>query len=542
MKQTSKPLVLAIIFTSLLFASSCKKINNTDHKNTGFTEKPLDTTTVNIPADNGNIGLTVDVRPIFKKGYIVSRVSVDIDGSLSAFSKTMDVDKLTNLAILKMKRDSLTDDQVKQFNKGVKLTIKAYDEAGNILANSTETNVVFNDSGDPFPVETDKPMIIPPVKLAAGVPYYIQKSPVVDGEANYVLTQHKTVFQGSSLALNPMMDKFGGEGTQSQMFYFESTGDGSNEYYIKSTQGYYLFYNDNKLYSSTSLPTNTPNAWKFKFISDGKGGVSIKPVNGNVLRMGTYTVQFPYTIYQTNGSLLYDNQGTSIKFRIIPANIEWNVTDLGMVSNDPILPPKKIEFAYSSILENCSGATLHESIGESKTRSTSYAAGSEESFQLTTSNSVTVGVTTTVTASGSFGGIGASASVELSAEYNYTQTMSQTQSRQFTETHGEEVQVQRQRDLDLLPYTAVKAYDAIESYDHIKIPFVQRLKVAGKMNDISLSGEEIVYQLMANQFGGVVVDVQPKYVIISVRGSATIDNLMKVTTRTDDIPNACSVP
>lgn len=542
MKLPTTLLTFSLLLSIILTGISCKKEEKTTPGSTEVSKKPLDTSNVHITADNGNIGLAVDVRPIYKKGYHVSKVKVDIDGALSKFSQTMDVDTLTNLGILKIKRDSLSPAQVEQFAKGVNITITAYDKSNKVVANTAEKGIMFNDSGEPFPVETDMPAIIHPVRPAEGIPYYIQKIPFVyQGNNEYITIPYAT---SPYPFTNIHMDQFLGEDKESlQTFYFQPAGDGSGTYFIKLNDSYYLRVENNKVVSYAGTLPGAHSSFQFKFTPDGKGGISIYSYQGGSIRQSEEQVGLPGL---PPGSLnhktpiLSDNAGTALKFRFVPAGLIWSVTDLGMVMSDPILPPKKIDFAYGSVLMNCSGATLSENVGVTENRETTYTVGSEESFQLTSSNSLTVGVSTTVSASGSFAGVGASASVEVSADYNYTRTMTETQTRNFSNSITTTTEVSRSRTADLPPYSAIRAYDAVESYKNVRIPFVQKLRVAGELNGKKLSGEAIVSQLMSNQFEGLVVDVEATYVVISVRGTATIENLMKATSKQEDIPNACS--
>lgn len=532
-------LFFSLLFAFTLMTASCKKTEQVKYDNSGFTREPLDINELNIPEDNGSIGLVVDLRPIIKKGYPANKVKVEIDGDLASFSNTLAIDEFTNLAVLQIKRDDLSTTQADRFNKGVRTVITVYDASGNEVAKVNESSVLYNDSGEPFPVETSKAAKTPALRISSDIPYYIQRVNVSENDENLVLMHPvNPLYPAGEVAY--MGELMGASGQSRQTFYLEEAKDGTPYFYIKSAHGYYMCMVSNRLNFNYSLIPGS-NIFKFQLSYNEKGEITLMPYDGGML------YQTPLQDLQRDpalvrGATLWSQQlaGTSeIKFRLIAADIEWDVRDLGTVYNNPILPPKKVDFAFDNFLRNCSNGTLNESVGVQDTRTTTYSVGSEESFQLTSSHEASVGITTGVTASGAFGGVGVEASVEISASYTYTRSISETHTRNFSETKQQEIQVSRARDFMLPPYSAVKIYDLVESYKNIRIPFIQKLRVSGRMDDKKLTGEEIVWQLLTGQFGGVVTEVGEDHVIISVRGSAVMSNLMKASTNVEEVLNSC---
>jgi hypothetical protein len=53
----------------------------------------------------------------------------------------------------------------------------------------------------------------------------------------------------------------------------------------------------------------------------------------------------------------YDPDGSNIQVRIINADIRWTLINRGIKFNQPILPPARLDFAYSATLSNCSSAS-----------------------------------------------------------------------------------------------------------------------------------------------------------------------------------------
>ncbi|MEM6733308.1 MAG: hypothetical protein AAF658_17240, partial [Myxococcota bacterium] len=76
--------------------------------------------------------------------------------------------------------------------------------------------------------------------------------------------------------------------------------------------------------------------------------------------------------------------------------------------------------------------------------------------------------------------------------------------------------------------------------DAVKLPFVQVLRIRGSVSgEAALSGAEVADQLLANQFGGVVTDVQNEFVEVTVRGSVEVDNFFEVESQVQEIEGAC---
>src|SRR5690606_16881280 len=81
-----------------------------------------------LPVSKGHIGLVLDTRSIVKKGYKPTYASVKIDGSLDSFSNSnLEIDEFTNLATLRISRDSISEEVLDQFIKGVPISITVYD-------------------------------------------------------------------------------------------------------------------------------------------------------------------------------------------------------------------------------------------------------------------------------------------------------------------------------------------------------------------------------------------------------------------------------
>src|SRR5690606_36219780 len=124
-----------------------------------------------------------------------------------------------------------------------------------------------------------------------------------------------------------------------------------------------------------------------------------------------------------------------------------------------------------------------------------------------------------------------------SAGYTYTDTETKTSTNHFEASSTVETRVSFVREVTVHPYSAVSVYDAVQTYKNVQLPYVQKLRVSAVDEGVALTGEEITSQLIANQFGGVVTETGSDYVLITVRGTIQIANLMEA--RTDSTPIPC---
>src|SRR5689334_9948794 len=94
------------ILLLLLVSTGCKKdLENPENK-------PEITNKVNVvlPTNPGEVGLVIDTREIFRKGFIATKAEVKFPEH-PGFNKTLDIDPILNIAILRIPNESLTEVQ-----------------------------------------------------------------------------------------------------------------------------------------------------------------------------------------------------------------------------------------------------------------------------------------------------------------------------------------------------------------------------------------------------------------------------------------------
>jgi hypothetical protein len=523
--------LLLLISTLLFITTRCSEDNVAPEDK--LPDVPPST---NLIVDEGSIGLVIDTRPIARKGYFPVSASISFSGALSDFSTEVSIDPNTNVGTLKIKAEDLTDDILDAFKDGVDAEIEI---TGRDIAslNIYSGSVRVDHSNNPFRMDTDLARRYPDLVIDPETPYFIQAISDDDDVSNKLYFLR--IDNSREAGLDPIIYRdFYEDGREYFKFYFEPIND--TLYHIKmNVPGRAPFYlrmsGPGNFYSY--FETNPANIdvdiYKFVVKRAENGLVKIKPLSGNPLSKNVTTWYGPQVAYS-------DGPDDYIPVRMVAANITWTVEDRGTLYNAPIMPPAKLDFAYKSILKNCSSATLTETVGKTESQTKSYTVGTEESLELYSSHEASVEVTAGVETEASLFGQSASVSVEVSAGYTYTTSSTNTTTNTWEETVEETVEISRVRDVEIPPFTSVEVFDAIQTIEDVKIPFVQVLRVQGNYDDDTrMTGSDIQSQLLANQFGGVISAIGDDYVDISIRGTSTVNKFFEVESQVNEIDGDC---
>jgi hypothetical protein len=490
-----------------------------------------------LEVNEGSVGLLVDVRPIVLRGYQPTAVQLEF-ADYPSFSQTLDVDADTSLATFKVGVETLSQAEVDDLADGTDLTVTVRDSSGTELAQKTNS-IPINSSSQPLSMTTTLPKLYPQFGIMPGVPYHIQvirDGHTADGQLFRVISLPDASNDGD-VELDGNFDINNSDQFDEYSFYFESTGVDDVYFITVTVDGngpYYLYNGVSNLRVTDTAPdsANPEEQYRFGITRDENGLLKVEVMLDNASDGFLDAYEFDSRIVEGSDYL---------PLRAFAANIDWDVQDFGPRFADPIIPPAKLDFAYRVVLENCSSATLTETVGALRSETRTTTVGTEESFELFSSSEQSTSVSTSLEIGGAFKAISASASVEVTNSFSYTTSTTQTSTNTWQETDSFTDEVSFERQVDLQPFTAVEAYDSLARFENVKMPFVQRLRVRGSYNGaITLTGDEIVSQLMANQFGGVVTTVGPDYVDISIRGTAEIANYFEAFRAVVEIPEACS--
>jgi hypothetical protein len=480
-----------------------------------------------IHVDDGYLGVVVDARSIFRKGIFCETVDITFENQPSR-NTTLPVDAITNLAILSFDTDDLTDDEFAAFGAGVPATLTIKDAGEALIAEIDIASLVLDSRNIPLVIGTDMESTRQPVALRDDMPYLLQ---YIDSEG---------VVEQSAPAV----------------IYFHSPYDHNNvsqQFYFKEVEGQPYVYNVSVTPGTYPYRVNWVEDESKQVIADIDDWYPLLPVTMEQDEQGWVEIRVAGTddyLYNSDDYALFCGPGYPGKFRLICDRIQWSVIDRGTTYNQPIMPPARLDFAYSVTLRNCSSGGLVEEVGFTKSRTYTTEFETMESLQLFASSeetfNVKIGLSVTAKVGLDIKGIGEAGeeltvSEEVSMGYNYTNSQTTTSQQTWKSSVSRTKEVSRKRTTTVKEYTAVEVYDAVKTIDDVIIPFTQVLRIQGMDKDTSelLTGEEIRSQMLFNFAGGVITAVGADYVDMTLRGRAIVDQLFEATTNQEEIVGAC---
>lgn len=197
----NKALDLSENLVMILIMTGCSK----DEVNPVFENEPevINKVDVELPTDPGEVRLVVDVREIFRKGFIATEARVTFPEH-SDFDETLAIDPVTNLAILRIPNEDLTEEQRDAFAEGIATVIIIYDQDQNVLEEYRSEETILDASGDPLKLHTDLDYVAPPLIIKEDVPYLLQ----AEGEDNVLTATCSSCFAHASLNNDNDKQKF----------------------------------------------------------------------------------------------------------------------------------------------------------------------------------------------------------------------------------------------------------------------------------------------------------------------------------------------
>lgn len=521
-------------------------------------EQPATDLAKNIPLYSGSIGLVVDTRDIFKLGYRPATAEISFTGQ-PAFNDTVSIDSLTDVAILVIQNDSLSDAQKKAFANGIATTIIIRDTSHTELGR-LEDVVQVDNSNVPLSITSPLPAVASPIVLGGpGAAYLLQREGTSD-----LVTRTSLVIRLPPPS-NQVLDTitYDEEGypalpdANRQLFTFTRRPDST--YRVGQWAAPDLVWCEAGILYSINPPhlqlvlelgqCPVANEARVVLEPDPDGWMRLKIVGGFFGGGDTasYVAWGPggLTISRPDSSAPNSHDQAS-RFRLISNDIDWTISDQGTSFDQPIIPPAHLQFAYLGTLTNCSPASLTETVGDDITKSTNTTFTTLESVELFTGNVQTVGVKASASVDIPITGtslLGPEVTVTAEASWqgawstNKTTTTENTQSTATTST----LAVSRARQLQVPPFTGVVVADYVKSIDNVVQPFTQRSRVRGvyHSNGARLSGQEIVTQMHFNLFQGVITRIGADFLEYTIRGDVQTNQFLQAETTVQEIPNAC---
>lgn len=517
MKTSKKSLCLLLIAVFPFLFTGCSK---DDPEIVEGKSEIVYNTNVELPTDEGEIGFVIDTREIFRMGYFPVEARVDFQ-DYQEFNSILEIDAITNFAILRIPNEDLTNEQKEAMGEGVSIEISIFDASQQALASYQESNQILDNSNTELIIETNLPRIIPELKLKPGIGYLLQPEGISGIIGSYASDSYAYQDFVVDTVVQPIY--FLPVSGEAATFTIQHEGYAEGTEMYVGSEGWI-----NLGGGAVDLPADGPQ--KFKLEQEADGWVNIQDANdpGKYLKL------------TTNNTLEFSDEIPYQRFRLISDEITWSAVDQGVRYSDPVMPPTELDFAYEATIRNCTSGILTETVGNSESRTSTSAVETSESLQLFASAEVGFSATVGMKVGGEI--YGATGSVEATLSGSVTTSATTTTENKLTDTNGQTSEVSRSRELQIQPFSGVEVYDAIRIVKNVRIPFTQIIRISGtyKNTGIPLTGEEIVSQLLFNLTSGIPSGIGSDYVDVSIRGSAVIDQMFEVETGANQIADACN--
>ena len=153
MKTSKKSLCLLLIAVFPLLFTGCSK---DDPETSEGQSEIVYNTNVELPTDEGEIGFVIDTREIFRMGYFPVEAIVEFQ-DYQEFNSSLEIDAITNFAILRIPNEDLTNEQKEAMGEGVAIEISIFDAGQQLLASYQGSNQILDDSNTELIIETNLP-------------------------------------------------------------------------------------------------------------------------------------------------------------------------------------------------------------------------------------------------------------------------------------------------------------------------------------------------------------------------------------------------
>lgn len=509
-----------------------------------------------VEQDEGAIGLSISARSIARKGYYPATADITVDATTGDFSRSVSVDSLTNIAHLSYENEDLTAEQQKELSDGVNVSVRILDGSGALLEEEDLSKVSFRPGPPVHYIHADSlEDRFAGVHLREDLKYYIQitergKQEIYGAPSSETYNYSGGVSSHVNILLSENIDYNSDLPDEYTTYYFqhleESPEDVFAIYVKEDNKRFYLYVNLNtmrlgiqnrKNHDLNGGNTDPANLDHYQF--------RIEKVDNGIYTINSLLNGWPLVIDESDPVYFKvqkdaDNEQAAY-FRILLFDIDWDIQTIGYRSLQPVLPPSQTSFAFNSTLINCSSGELTQVVGVSDSRESKSTSSWEESMAVSSTSEASVSVTIGAEVETGFFGNSGKASTSVTGSYSTSTSRTQTQTISGALEKTETVVVSSERTITVPPGKATLVSDIYQTYENVRIPFIQRFRVKGNYREdgVPLTGEEILTQFSFNGFNGVVTEVGSDYIEVTVRGTNVIDRLIDTKTVAEDTPSDC---
>lgn len=566
MKTISTLFKLCLITILSILVFTCSKDDNSSPPDD--TSGEIIETNGQISADDfeefeGEIGVILDARAIARKGYVPTQVTINVNASSGDFTQTVPIDEYTILGQLKIPLEDLSEEAKTELTSGVEIISEYKDANGNVIFTEDPATVSFQANPNLRIVNAqtlEETIANQTLTLSEDTTYYIQRmnedgSP--DNGAwryldspNYdqVITANVTDFNANESDRGFAFIPIPGELNTFAILH-KDTGRFVQATYISVT-----LPNNTGNFVAPNLSTRTDfseiqsasdyDNFKYRFDQLEDGSYSIVSIEWGdsfpLQQIPAFGLSFSKWVINTANNTQVFAEPRS--WRVVSTSVQWSVTNIGTAFEEPILPPAETGFSFNSTLTNCGSGSLSQTVGVNSSETNTNTVGWEESLAMTTSNTVDVSATVSVGFEANFFGTGASYDMSLTAGYSHSWSSTQESSSWGDETTEEQTLLSSERTVTVPSGNASLVYDVYQFYPNTRVNFAQRMRVEGIDTDTNtpLTGEEIRTLFYLNKFNGVITSIETNSIVITLKGTVTLDKIIKTESDVQDVPADCN--
>jgi len=554
--------LITVLIILIISCNACSKDENLtplDDTNEEILETAGQITENDFESYEGEIGVILDARPLARKGYKPTQVTINVNASSGDFTQTVLIDEYTMLGQLKLHIESLSDDAKTELSGGVEITPEYKDENGDIIFTEATSTVSFQANPNVRTANAgnlQETIENQTLTLSERTTYYIQQMNE-DGSPNNGAWRY---LSGASFGqvITANVTDFNANETDRGFVFIAIPGE-FNTFAIRHTaSGRFVQATRINVFSSSFVAPNLSTQTNFSEIQNASNYNNFK-YRFDQLEDGSYSIvniawgdAFPLQQIEGFGlsfSRWVDNPNNgervfaeARRWRVVSTNVQWTVTNIGTDFQEPILPKAETGFSFNSTLTNCGSGSLSQTVGVNSSETNTNTVGWEESLSTSTSNTVDVSATVSVGFEAKFFGTGASYDMSLTAGYSHSWSSTEESSNWGDETTKEQTVLSSERTVTVPSGSASLVYDVYQFYPNTKVNFAQRMRVEGLDTETNtpLTGKEIKTLFYLNKFNGIIISVEPNSIVITLKGTVTLDKIIRTESDVQDVTVNCN--
>ena len=559
---TLRTLVLLTIVLTILGCLGCSKeeIPSNNNQDGELIETPGTITEDDFESFKGELGIVLDARELARKGYTPAEVTINVDANNGDYSQTVAIDEYSLMGQLKIPMEGLSEAAIEELTSGVQITAAFKDADGTMIYEEPSFTQSFQSNPSPRIANASALAETPEnqtLSFRAGTSYYIQRMNADGSPDTGSFNTTSSSDLGDVISATSGTQFNGNE--NSRAFTFYPVPNEPNTFLIRHTASErFIRYatvtttapNNSASFFGMKLTSNTSlsqiegasdyHNYQFTFEKQDNGTYLIKNTVGQAVKQApSFGLTFENTINNTaNGGSTVTAEDRS--WRIVTASVDWNISNIGTTFLPPVLPKPETSLAFNSILTNCGSGTLSQTVGTASSETQEISVGFEETLSASTSNSFDVSVSLDVEFSTSILGTSSTVNAGIETSYGHSWSSTETNSNWESTHDGETTEITSSRTVTVPSGSASLVYDVVQFYPETKVNFVQRLRVEATDSGQQLTGDEIRTLFYLTNFNGVITEIEPTSIVVTLRGTLTLDKIIDSESNVQDVPANCN--